>query len=81
MRNKELVYDVVNFLSCYGIFDCNIEKQDIDNVEEGLKDPAFVERLIGIVMKSGNKVTPLEETKALYSKLNDLRFDLEHKRH
>jgi hypothetical protein len=73
-----LTYEVIEFLFNYGIFDTPVNLEEIKNVENGLKDPAFVERLIGLVMTSGNKIMTFAEAKALYSKLNDLRYDPEY---
>ena len=53
--------------------------EEESKIERGLVEPRFVEELIGILMyyvKCGKKIN-YKKMKALYLKLNDLRFDLE----
>ncbi|MCL2281799.1 MAG: hypothetical protein FWC26_00605 [Fibromonadales bacterium] len=79
---NELVNEVIDFL-----FQCEILSEQISSAEEskiarGLTEPMFVEELIGILMNyvKCNKNLNFKAMKALYLKLNDLRFDLEYAR-
>ena len=80
-NNKDLTNEVIDFLFQCQIFNEPLTTEEESKIERGLVEPMFVEELIGIVMnyvKSG-KTKNFKELKALYLKLNDLRFDLEYK--
>ncbi|MDR1463763.1 MAG: hypothetical protein LBJ11_00490 [Oscillospiraceae bacterium] len=76
---KELLNEIIEFLFECEILNTSVTAEEESKIEHGLIQPVFVEELIGILMnyvKSG-KNTNYKATKALYLKLNDLRFDLE----
>ena len=80
-NNKDLAREVIDFLFQCQIFNDSLTTDEESKIERGLAEPMFVEELIGIVMnyaKSG-RTNNFKEIKALYLKLNDLRFDLEYK--
>ena len=84
MKNNELVNEVIDFLFEAQVFnDEPVTLEEMSKIEKGLNEPVFVEELIGIIMnyaKNGKRMN-FTKMKALYLKLNDLRFDLEYKRY
>jgi len=82
MKNKELVNEIVEFLfECQVFNDEPVTLEEMRKIEKGLEEAFFVEELIGILMNyvKNCKETNFIKMKALYLKLNDLRFDLEYK--
>ena len=78
---KELVKEVITFCVKNKVLDEPVSLEEIRNIERGLENPSFVERLIGTVMKKtrNRQNKDYANNKQLYLKLNALRFDLEFK--
>jgi hypothetical protein len=83
MDNKKLVNEIIEFLFQCAVLNDNITSEEECKIQRGLAEPGFVEELIGIVMNyvKSSKNINYKEVKALYLKLNDLRFDLEYGMH
>jgi len=80
---KKLLNEVIGFLFECEILSGIITTEEESKIERGLAEAMFVEELIGTLMnyvKSGKNID-FKAMKALYLKLNDLRFDLEYVRH
>jgi len=79
-KNRKLATEVIDFLFQCEILNDPITPREASRIERGLTEPTFVEELIGILMNyvKCSKNIKFKETKALYLKLNDLRFDLEY---
>ena len=79
---KELFNDVIDFLFQCEILSDALTTEEESKIARGLAEPVFIEELIGILMNyvKASKSVSYKEMKALYLKLNDLRFDLEYAR-
>ena len=77
---KELLSEVKDFLFQCEIFSAPVTPEEESKIRRGLTEPIFVEELIGILMNyvKCSKNANYKEMKALYLRLNDLRFDLEY---
>ena len=80
INKKKLLDEIVEFLFRCEVFSDPLTKEETSNIERGLAEPKFVEELIGIVMNyvRYSENMNYKEVKALYLKLNDIRFDLEY---
>jgi len=81
-NHKKLVDEVIDFLFQCEVLSDPITPKEESRIAKGLMGPTFVEELIGILMDyvKCNKNVNFKAMKALYLKLNDLRFDLEYAR-
>ena len=79
MNRRRLLGRIVEFGKNHGVFRKEITSSETLRMQKGLKDPAFVEVLIGVIMKKAkdSNSADLARVKNLYLALNDLRFDLE----
>jgi len=80
-NNKKLANDVIAFLYQCETLNDPITSDEASIIAGGLTEAAFVEEVIGILMSyvKCSKNVNYKEVKALYIRLNDLRFDLEYK--
>ena len=83
INDKKLVNEVIEFLFRCEVFNEPLTSEEENKIKRGLAEPMFIEHLIGILMNyvKDSKNINYKEMKALYLKLNDLRFDLEYKGH
>jgi len=79
---KKLLNEVIDFLVECEVLCGVVTSAEESKLERGLAEPMFVEELIGILMNhvKSSKNVNFKALKALYLKLNDLRFDLEYVR-
>jgi hypothetical protein len=82
MNKKELIREIIEFGFRHRVFTKPVTIKEIRRIESGLNEPAFIEDLIGMVIKASRKAPKSDcvKLKELYLRLNDLRFDLELKR-
>ena len=80
INSKKLANGVIAFLYQCEVLSEAITPEEENRIAGGLREPIFVEELIGILMNHVKccKNIDYRKTKELYSMLNDLRFDLEY---